>query len=141
MSFKRFLQHDMLRRVDNGHEIIRLLITVSKNILENPWIEAYNRIRIVKITSLTKEDTAIFEEVLIRMGFIKSIENGESIFRLTKFELLTRFKLDDLISVFSEQKPKEKSKDALNLVHKYVDRSELQTRLNNKYVKLVQRQV
>jgi hypothetical protein len=156
MSFRRFLQHDILKRTKNGHEVLRLVILITKNILENPWNESYNRVRIVKIKTLSYEDILILQDILVMLGFIKKVEEYEEIFNLVKFERLDYSKLDDLNYAITPLKPVpkiidntsdvkkllEEKKQAVNaiLIQSKEDRVNVTERWNREYVKLLNSQ-
>jgi hypothetical protein len=96
MSFRRFVQHETLKKAQDPYEILRLLILIVKNIIKNPNDIKYKTIRLVKITTVNYTDKFLLGEILVRLNFVKLVSNLEEKFILTKSTIVTREKLDDL---------------------------------------------
>lgn len=115
MSFRRFIQHEIIKKSVDPHELIRLSILISKNILDNPDDDTFTTIRMVKITRLCYSDILLLEEILVRLGFIKEIKQLEAKFILKKKELLTNQKLDDFNYILNDSsiKPIDRTTEEL----------------------------
>lgn len=115
MSFRRFVQHDILKRAPKDpYEIIRIAMVIVKNILYNPINDTFKTIRFVKIKSLCYSDILLLQEILVRLSFVKKVENLEAKMVYTNKIPLTQDHLNDLQYIISD----------LKLISRVVDNSE-----------------
>lgn len=56
MSFRRFIQRDILPKCNDSYEVVRLLSIIILNIITFPSDNKYKNIRMVKITSINGYD-------------------------------------------------------------------------------------
>lgn len=83
MSFRRFVQHDLCKNTRDPYEMIRLAMVIINNVVANDDPK-YRRVRLVKITTLSRDDKRNLTQLLCRIGFILSTDNMEEILTLKK---------------------------------------------------------
>lgn len=115
MSFRRFIQRDILPKCNDSYEVVRLLSVIISNIITFPNEIKYKNIRMLKITSINRYDKDLLIEILGFIGFQKKVENLEEFMILINNQRLPN--QNDIDYIIKETQNKK--------INKIVDNTEL----------------
>lgn len=100
MSFRRFMQRDILGKCSDQFEVVRLLGIIVSNIHTFPENEKYHKVRMVNIKSISISDKDLLTEILVFSGFRKQVKDLEEFMILVNLSRLPEQK--DIDFIFKE---------------------------------------
>lgn len=124
MSFRRFIQRDILPKCNDSYEVVRLLSIIISNIITFPNDIKYKNIRMVKITSINIHDKDLLIQILVFIGFQKKVENLEEFMILINDQRLPIQNDIDYIIKETENKKIQKIVDNTQLVKNFLKNKE-----------------
>lgn len=124
MSFRRFIQRDILPKCNDQYEVIRLLSVIISNIYSFPNEQKYKTVRMVKIISINTSDKDLLIQILVFIGFQKQVKDFEEFMILINVQRLPT--QDDLNYIIKETQGKKKLKivDNTEIVKEFLKNKE-----------------
>ena len=124
MSFRRFIQRDILSKCNDPYEVTRLTQLIISNIISFPNEQKYKTVRMVKITTINISDKDLLIQILVFIGFQKQVKDLEEFMILVNIQRLPT--QDDLNYIIKETQGKKKLKivDNTDIVKEFLKNKE-----------------